>query len=81
MENVTCSKPPALTEETLYRLNSLFDFVPPHDLREYLLEFYHYYIIHEHESLPNNFSEMAEGMQILFDLLKFMEEEAKSGSL
>jgi hypothetical protein len=80
MENFTDPKQAALTEETLYRLNNLLQFVSPDDLREYLLEIYHQYIIHEHENLPNNFSEMAGRLQILFDFLKFLEEEMQSES-
>lgn len=72
---------PSLTPELIDRLENLFDFVPPDALREYLLEIYHQYIIRGHASLPNNFSDMAEGMQLLFDFLKFLQEEQKGESL
>jgi hypothetical protein len=70
-----------LTEESISRLDNLLDFVSPDDLREYLLEIYHYYIMHKHNSLPQHFSDMAESLHILFDFLKFLEEAKKSGSL
>jgi len=69
---------PPFTEEAIYRFDNLLEFAAPNELREYLLEIYHHYIIHEHERLPCNFSDMAESMQILFDLLKFLEEEKKT---
>jgi len=79
MENFTDPRHAALTEETLYRLSTLFEFASPDELREYLLEIYHHYIIHElPESLPNNFSDLAQSMQLLFDFLKFLKEEMKS---
>ena len=71
-------KYPQLTEETISRMENLLSFVTPHDLREHLLEIYHHYIINEHGSLPGNFSEMAQHLQILFDFLKFLEEEMQS---
>ena len=66
---------PRFTEEIIYQLDCLFDFVSPHDLREYLLEIYHTYIIRENERLPTDFSRMAESIQILFEVLKFIENE------
>jgi hypothetical protein len=71
----------SLTPEMIDRLENLIDVVPPDELREYLLEIYHSYIIHEHESLPANFSDMAQSMQILFDFLKFLDEEIKNESI
>lgn len=76
-----CLNDPELKEETISRLCNLFDFVSPDELREYLLEIYHSYIIHEHESLPVNFSDMAQSMQVLFDFLKFLDEEIKNESI
>lgn len=79
MENPTTTRHAALTEETLYRLNTLLDFVSPDELREYLLEIYHQYIIHElPDSLPDNFSDLAQSMQLLFDFLKFLKEEMET---
>jgi hypothetical protein len=75
MAETTQTRRTSLPAGTLYRLSNLLDCVPPEELREHLLELYHQYIIHEHESLPNNFSNMAEGMQMLFDLLKFLGEK------
>jgi hypothetical protein len=68
-------------EESISRLDNLLDFVSPEELREYLLEIYHYYIRHEHDSLPEHFSDMAQGLQILFDFLKFLKEEQQGDCL
>lgn len=69
---------PNITPEIIFRLNSLLDFAEPEEFRENLIELYHMYIIHEHDSLPCNFKELAECMQILFDFLKFASEELKN---
>jgi hypothetical protein len=69
--------PPRFTEETMYQLDCLLDFVSAGDLRDYLLEIYHTYIVRENEMLPENFSKIAESLQVLFDFLKFLDKEAK----
>lgn len=66
---------PHVTPEIIYRLDSFFEFMPPHDFRDHLIELYHNYIMHEHDSLPYNFHQLAEGMSIFFDFLKFADEE------
>lgn len=66
---------PRFTEDTIYQLDCLLDFVSPHDLREYLFEIYHTYIIRQNEMLPENFSRMAQSLQVLFDFLKFLDKE------
>jgi hypothetical protein len=72
---------PALTPEMISRLETLFDAVTPENLRDYLLEIYHCYIIREHESLPSDFEKMSISMQILLDFLKFAKEEMQDQSL
>jgi hypothetical protein len=69
--------PPRFTEETMYQLDCLLDFVSAGDLRDYLMEIYHTYIVRENEMLPENFSKIAESLQVLFDFLKFLDKEAK----
>lgn len=64
-----------LTPEVLIRLNDLFEFLPPTEFRNQLIEMYHLYILHEHESLPNDFARLAEGMIIFLDLLQFAAQE------
>lgn len=64
-----------ITPEIIHRLDSFFEFMPPHDFRDHLIELYHNYIMHEHDSLPHNFHQLAEGMSIFFDFLKFADEE------
>lgn len=67
-----------LTPEIIYRLDSFFEFMPPHEFRDHLIELYHNYIIHEYDSLPYNFRQLAEGMNIFFDFLKFADEECNA---
>jgi hypothetical protein len=67
---------PHFTEDTIYQLECLLEFVSAQDLRDYLLEIYHCYIIRENEMLPENFSRMAESLQVLFDFLKLLEKES-----
>ena len=65
----------SITPEMIDRLDSFFEFIPPDDFRDHLIELYHNYIMHEHDSLPHNFHQLAEGMSIFFDFLKFAAEE------
>ena len=65
----------SITPEMIDRLDSFFEFIPPDDFRDHLIELYHNYITHEHDSLPHNLHQLAEGMSIFFDFLKFAAEE------
>lgn len=69
----------SVTPETIYRLESLFEFMPPDELRDNLIELYHSYLLHEHDALPYNFKQLAEGMSIFLDFLKFVHKE-RTGS-
>lgn len=83
MAHPTRSNRSTLSAEALCRLNSFLECVPPEELREHLLELYHQYLINEHESLPVNFGDMANNMQMLFELLKFLAQNnqpTQSGS-
>lgn len=64
-----------LSTESIYRLNSFFELMPPLVLRDHLIELYHNYIHHEHEALPYNFNQLAENLPLFLDFLKFAEEE------
>lgn len=64
-----------LTPEVLTRLSDFFEFLPPTEFRNQLIEMYHLYILHEHESLPNDFARLAEGMITFLDLLQFAAQE------
>lgn len=68
---------PRFSKEAIYQLDSLLEFVKPQDLREYLMEIYHQYIIREHEMLPGNFTEIAQSLKVLLEFLKFLEEEQR----
>lgn len=69
--------PNILTQELIYRLDSFFELIPPLELRDHLIELYHHYILHEHEALPHNFNQLAEGLPLFLDFLKFADEERK----
>lgn len=66
---------PRFSEDIIYQLDCLLEYAPANNLREYILEIYQCYIIHEHEMLPENFPEMARSLQMLFDFLKHLERE------
>ncbi len=66
-----------LSPECIYRLNSVFELMPPMVLRDHLIELYHNYIMNEHEALPYNFNQLAENLPLLLDFLKFAEQERK----
>jgi hypothetical protein len=64
-----------VTPEIIYRLNNFFEFMPPDELRDNLIELYHSYLLHEHDTLPHNFKHLAEGLSIFLDFLKFAGKE------
>jgi hypothetical protein len=64
-----------ITPEVISRLETFFEFMPPHALRERLMAMYHSYILHEHDYLPDDFTHVAEGMIMFFNFLKFAGEE------
>lgn len=69
-----------LTEETIRQLHHLLEFARPEDVRNTLIEIYHQYIIHEHETLPLDFKTMAEHLYFLIGFLKIAEMEIKQAS-
>lgn len=69
-----------LTEETIRQLDHLLEFAHPQDVRNTLIEIYHLYIIHEHETLPLDFKKMAEHLYFLIAFLKIAEMEIKQAS-
>ena len=66
-----------ITPELITQLNSFFEFVPPNEFRDNLIELYHQYIFHQHECLPHKFKRFSESMIIFIDFLKAAEEERK----
>lgn len=68
----------SVTPEVIYRLENLFEYTSPSEFRDHLIELYHSYIFHEHQSLPYNFKDISESMTIFLDLLKFTEDEFMS---
>jgi hypothetical protein len=63
------------TADTVSRLDDFFDFTNPVELRENLLELYHSYIMHHHDSLPNDFGKFAESMSVFFDILRSAQDD------
>ena len=72
MEN---SETKRLTPEQLEHFNNLLEFTPPHQLRNYLIEMFHSYICHEHESLPTDFRHMAMSVSWMIEILGQKESE------
>lgn len=68
----------AITPEIMERLGSFFELMPPHAFRDHLIDLYHNYILHEHDSLPYDFKELAEGMIIFLDFLKYAGDELEA---
>lgn len=67
-----------VTPEVINRLESLFEYTSPIEFRDHLIELYHSYIFHEHQSLPYDFKDMSESLTIFLDLLKFTDDEFRS---
>lgn len=74
---VTSLKKARLAPEVVDQLESFFEFMPPSEFRNNLIELYHQYIFHQHECLPHNFKRFSESMIIFLDFLKAAEEERK----
>jgi hypothetical protein len=55
-------------------LDRLLDAAPPRELRDNLLEIYHTYLIHAHQSLPLDFEKIALNMYLLINCLGKLEE-------
>jgi hypothetical protein len=69
-----------VTEEVIEQLNGILDFASPEEYRDTLIEIYHMYISHEHESLPGNFKQMAGQMYFPIDFFRRVNEEMKGES-
>ena len=68
-----------LSVEAMERIDRLFSSAPPHELRENLLEIYHTYLIHVHDTLPMDFDKIAMNMYLLIKCLQGLEAENVSG--
>ena len=69
-----------LTDNIVQQLDLMFDFVSPAEYRDTLIELYHWYILHEHVALPEDFKDKAGRMIILLDWLKEADRELGTGS-
>lgn len=69
-----------LNQRIIDVLDSVLDFFPPQQLRKYLLEVLLSYLVHEHDSLPNDFKDITEAYQLLFHWLNVVEEEMENRS-
>jgi hypothetical protein len=72
METINPAAKPSsvrLPDSTLETLEHLFTTVPPHELRENLLELYHSYLMHCDGNLPINFDQISRNMYHLIHCL------------
>jgi hypothetical protein len=74
---VTLPKTSKLTEEVIQRLDDIFDYSSPEEYRETLIEVYQVYIMHEHQSLPQEFEHMAAHLYFLINFFKKIGTEMK----
>jgi hypothetical protein len=56
--NFTLPKTTKLTEEVVQQLDHMLEYSTPEEYRNTLIEVYHHYLIHEHETLPIEFERM-----------------------
>lgn len=64
-----------LTENVVQQLDQVFGLASPGEYRDTLIELYHWYILHEHVALPDDFKNKAGQMIILLDWLKVAETD------
>ncbi len=66
-----------LTEDAVKYLDDIFDYSSPEEYRETLIEVYQVYIMHEHQSLPQEFEHMAAHLYFLINFFKKIGIEMK----
>jgi hypothetical protein len=66
-----------LSCEDIEALDRLFQSVSPNELREHLLEIYHTYLIHAHNSLPLDFERLSLNLYLLISCLGGLENGNK----
>jgi hypothetical protein len=64
-----------VNEMVILQLDVLFDFAPPKELKNDLLNVLLHYIMHEADNLPDDFKNVAQNYLMLFDWLETAEEE------
>lgn len=64
-----------LSKSAVDQLRTMFDGVPPSELRDNLIEIYHTYLIYVNDTLPINFSNVASNMHSLMHTLQIVQEE------
>jgi hypothetical protein len=74
---VTLPKTTKLTDEAIQYLDDIFDYSSPEEYRETLIEVYQVYIMHEHQSLPQEFEHMAAHLYFLINFFKKIGTEMK----
>jgi hypothetical protein len=74
---VRLPKTTKLTEESIQRLDDIFDYSSPEEYRETLIEVYQVYIMNEHKSLPQEFEYMAGHLYFLINFFKKIGTEMK----
>ena len=76
-EKTSSALPPYtnLSRESIELLDGLFEAAPPQQLRESVIEIYHTYLIHNHNTLPDDFDQIAYSLYHLIQCLKDVGEE------
>ena len=64
-----------LTKDNIERIDKLFDYTTPDELRDDLIEIYLSYIISEKDGFPVNFDRISANMYHLILLLKELRKE------
>lgn len=64
-----------VNEEIIEKLDHLLESVPPDKLKNHLTRLFVFYVIHEHDSLPLDFDDIAYDIYFLIDFLILAEEE------
>ena len=67
-----------LSRESIELLDGLFAAAPPQQLRESVIEIYHTYLIHNHNTLPDDFDQIAYSLYHLIQCLKDVGEELEA---
>ncbi len=63
-----------LNAHIIEQLDQLFQYVPPNQIRDTIIELYNMYILHEHKELPEDFHTTAENAYLLIEFLKIAGE-------
>jgi hypothetical protein len=80
IENTPPALPPFtnLSQESIELLDGLFESASPQQLREAIIEIYHTYLIHHHNTLPDDFDRVSLNLYHFIQCLKTLEERLEA---